>query len=69
MERKLRLFVIPKARIPGGPPNPALELTIKASNLDDLRDAARARIAKESLRVRSISNGPDGIVAYAEELS
>ncbi len=67
MERRLKLFVIPQDKLPGGPPNPAQELTIEASSLDGLRDAARIYIEDENLKVRSISNGPGGIVAYAEE--
>ena len=67
MERTVKLFVIPADRIPGGPPEPARELTVEAPTLDGLRDALRARIEDEGLRVRSISFGPTGLVAYAEE--
>jgi len=67
MERTVKLFVIPADRIPGGPPEPARELTVEAPTLDGLREAARARIEDEGLRVRSISFGSTGLVAYAEE--
>ena len=67
MERRLRLFVIPQDKLPGGPPNPAQEFTIEASSLDGLREAARKLIEDKNLKVRSISNVPAGIVAYAEE--
>jgi hypothetical protein len=67
MDRRLKLFVIPLNKLPGGPPNPAKELTIEASSLDGLRAAAQKHIEDENLKVRSISNGPAGIVAYAEE--
>lgn len=67
MDRRLKLFVISLDKLPGGPPNPAQELTIEASSLDGLREAARKHIESENLKVRSISNSPGGIVAYAEE--
>ena len=67
MEIRMKLFVIPKERAPGGPPNPARDIDIQADNLDELREAARRHIEAENLKVRSISNGPSGIVAYAEE--
>jgi len=68
MEKRMKLFVIPKERTPGGPPNPARDVDIQADNLDELREAARRHIEAENLKVRSISNGPSGIIAYAEEL-
>lgn len=68
MEKRMKLFVIPKERLPGGPPNPARDIDIQADNLDELREAARRHIEAENLKVRSISNGPGGIIAYAEEL-
>lgn len=68
MERRLKLFVIPRERLPGGPPNPAKEFVIEAKNLDGLRNAARTRIQNESLRLRSISFGANELIAYAEEM-
>ena len=67
MERTVRLFIIPRDRVPGGPPNPARELTVEAPSLDGLRAAARNLAEKEGLRVRSISFGATGLVVYAEE--
>jgi len=67
MERTVKLFVIPRDRAPGGPPNPAREIIIEASTLDGLRAAARTQVEKEGLRVRSISFGSTGLVVYAEE--
>ena len=34
MKRTVRVFAIPKARVPGGPPNPACEVVIEASSLE-----------------------------------
>jgi hypothetical protein len=67
MERTVKVFVIPKERVPGGPPRPARELTVQAATVDGLREAARSKLADEGLRVRSLSFGPKGLVAYVEE--
>ena len=67
MERTLHVFVIPADRTPAGPPKPARALTVEASSLDGLRDAAREKLATEGFRVRSLSFGPKGLVAYVEE--
>lgn len=67
MERTVKVFVIPKERVPGGPPRPARELTVQAATVDALREAARTKLAAEGLRVRSLSFGPTGLVAYVEE--
>ena len=67
MERTLHVFVIPADRTPAGPPKPARALTVEASSLDGLRDAAREKLATEGFRVRSLSFGPKGLVAYVED--
>jgi len=67
MERTLHVFVIPADRIPAGPPKPGRALTVEASSLDGLREAAREKLAAEGYRVRSLSFGPKGLVAYVEE--
>ena len=67
MERTVKLFIIPRDRVPGGPTNPARELTVEAPTLDGLRAAARSLVEDEGLRVRSISFGSTGLVVYAEE--
>lgn len=67
MERTVKVFVIPKERVPGGPPRPARELTVQAATVDGLREAVRTKLAAEGLRVRSLSFGPKGLVAYVEE--
>ncbi len=69
MERKVKLFVLSKEKTPGGPPQPAREITVKAKDMDGLRDAVRARIAEDGLRIRTISFGKTFLVAYAEEIS
>jgi len=66
MERTVKVFVIPPDRVPGGPPEPARELVVEARSTDALRDAARARLIEDGYRVRSLSFGPKGLVAYVE---
>ena len=67
MERTVKVFVIPTSRIPGGPPEPARELVVQARSIDGLRDAAQVRLIDEGYRLRSVSFGPRGLVAYVEE--
>ena len=67
MKRTVKVFVIPRERAPGGPPDPAREVVVEAASVDGLRDAARAQLAEEGHRVRSLSFGPKGLVAYVEE--
>lgn len=66
MQRTIKVFVIPPDRAPGGPPEPARHMVVEASSTDALRDAARSRLAAEGFRVRSLSFGPKGLVAYVE---
>lgn len=66
MQRTLHVFEIPVDRSPGGPPKPARVLVVEASSLDGLREAARQKLAAEGCRVRSLSFGPKGLVAYVE---
>lgn len=66
MERTLYIFVIPNGQPPAGPPRPARALTVEAASLDGLREAARTKLAAEGYRVRSLSFGPKGLVAYVE---
>ena len=67
MERTVQVFVIPAERSPGGPPQPAREMSVEEGSLDRLRDAALEKLAAEGYRVRSLSFGPKGLVAYVEE--
>ena len=66
MQRTVKVFVIPPDRAPGGPPEPARQMVVEARSVDALRDAARAKLADEGFRVRSLSFGPKGLVAYVE---
>ena len=66
MQRTLHVFEIPTDRAPGGPPKPARVLVVEAKSLDGLRDAAREKLAAEGSRIRSLSFGPKGMVAYVE---
>ena len=65
MQRRVLVFVIPRERAPGGPPEPAREITVEAPTVDGLLAAARERLASEGC-VRSVSFGPEGVVAYVE---
>lgn len=66
MQRAVKVFVIPPERSPGGPPEPERQMTVEAKSVDGLRSAARAMLTKEGFHVRSLSFGPDGLVAYVE---
>jgi hypothetical protein len=66
MQRTLHVFEIPADRSPGGPPQPARVLVVEATSLDGLREAARQKLAAEGCRVRSLSFGPKGLIAYVE---
>lgn len=66
MQRTLHVFEIPADRSPGGPPKPARVLVVEATSLDGLRKAAREKLAAEGCRVRSLSFGPKGLIAYVE---
>ena len=67
MKRTVRVFAIPKERVPGGPPNPAREVVIEASSLDGVLTATRANLSEEGYRIRSLSFSSKGLVAYVEE--
>lgn len=67
MRRTVKLFIIPKARCPMGPPEPPREMTVEADTLDGLQTVTRERLLADGYRVRSVSFGPEGLVAYAEE--
>ncbi len=67
MKRTIKVFVIPKDKVPGGPPKAAREITVEADNLDGLRTAARTKLAEEGCRIRTISFSSKGLVAYVEE--
>ena len=67
MKRTVRVFAIPKARVPGGPPNPAREVIVEASSLDGVLATARAKLTEEGHRIRALSFSAKGLVAYVEE--
>ena len=66
MQHTVKVFVIPPDRAPGGPPEPARQMVVEAKSIDGLREAARVQLAAEGYRVRSLSCGPKGLVAYVE---
>lgn len=67
MQHTVKLFIIPAGRGPGGPPDPAREISVEAETRDQLREATRERLTADGYRVRSLSFGPHGLVACAEE--
>jgi len=68
MQRTMQVFVVPKGPLPGGgSPLPARQRTIEAASLDGLREAAHAALTADGFRIRSLSFGPEGLVAYVEE--
>lgn len=66
MQRIVKVFVLAPERAPGGPPEAARQMVVEAASTDELREAARAKLAAEGFRVRSLSFGPKGMVAYVE---
>ena len=66
MQRTVDVFVIPRDRTPGGPPEASRQLVVDGKTIDELRDAARSKLAEEGFRIRSLSFGPKGMVAYVE---
>lgn len=67
MQRTVKVFVIPADRAPGGPPEPARQIVVDGRSTDAAREATRARLVEDGYRVRSLSFGPKGLVAYVEE--
>jgi hypothetical protein len=66
MQRTVKVFVLTPDRAPGGPPEAARQIVVEAASIDELRETARAKLAAEGFRVRSLSFGPKGMVAYVE---
>jgi hypothetical protein len=63
---QVRLFIIP-ASPPGAPPQPGRTFSVDLPFHDGILEAVRERIVADGFRVRSVSFGPAGVVAYAEE--
>lgn len=68
MKRTVKVFVISTSRLPGGLPEIAHVLVVKARSIDGFRYAVRARLLDEGYRLRSVSFGPTGLIVYAEEM-
>jgi len=69
MQRTMNVFVVPRHPVSGaGVPLEPRQTTVEALTLDGLRAAAHAALATPGHRVRSLSFGPDGLVAYVEEV-
>jgi hypothetical protein len=51
----------------GAAPTPTTPFKVVATDHDAAREAAHAELAARGLRVRALSFGPNGLVAYVEE--
>jgi hypothetical protein len=68
MEQPVQVHVIRHGAAPGEPPRPGAPMSVSASTMDGLREAARQQLEARGFRVRAISFAPGGrLVAYAEE--
>ncbi len=65
--KKIRVYLIPKDLAPAGPPELVETIDITASSADGLLTAARSALETPGRKLRSISFGPAGLVAYVEE--
>ena len=65
MKRTVRVFAIPKERVPGGPPDPAREVVVEASSLDGILAATRNKLTQEGYRIRA-ARGLEDAAALAE---
>ena len=66
MTRTVQVFVIPKERVPAGPPDPAKEIQVEGKNIDGLRAETQRRLEAEGYRVRAISCTANGLIVYVE---
>ncbi len=60
------VFVV---RTPALAPEPGPQLSVEAAREDDLLEAAEVALRERGLKVRALSFGPTGLVAYAEVAS
>jgi hypothetical protein len=64
----LTVFVVPAATGQGpSPPGPPTERQLEAKDEDALFRAARQQLVEEGYRIRALSFGSRGLVAYVEE--
>lgn len=68
MKHSVQLYVIPKDRVPLGPPDPPRGMEVDAASVDAARAALRERVQQEGLLLRSVCSSAQGLVAYAEEV-
>jgi hypothetical protein len=62
VQHQVRLFVLK-----GDVPAPAEDLVVDAVSLDKARVAARARLEADGYRIRALTFGPTGLLAYVGE--
>ena len=67
MQKTVQLYIIPRERVPVGPPGPPESLDIEAAGIDEVRSAVRREVEGRGLVLRSVSSTATGLVAYAEQ--
>ncbi len=58
------MFIVPRSP---GAPQPGPPLTFSARSVDEARAIARERLELDGFRIRTLTTGAAGIVAYVEE--
>lgn len=66
MRSALQLFLVSSAT-PNAPPEPGAALEVEAKTEDALLQAARALLVSRGHRIRALSFGTKGLVAYVEK--
>ena len=62
MQHRVRLFVLK-----GDVPTPAEDFVVDTESVDKARIAARARLEADGYRIRALTFGPTGLLAYVGE--
>jgi hypothetical protein len=66
VDHPLRVFIVPASPAVGAP-QPGRARVVLAPTVDAARAAAREQLEADGYRVRALSVGPAGLVAYVEE--
>jgi hypothetical protein len=66
VDHAIRVFIVPAPPAVGAP-QPGRARVVSAPSLDAARAAAREQLEADGFRVRALSVGPAGLVAYVEE--
>jgi hypothetical protein len=68
VDHAVRVFIVPSPPAVGAP-QPDRPRVVSAPTIDAARAAAREQLETDGFRVRALSVGPAGLVAYVEELA